>query len=65
MWNGKVTDELKDLFQQYCDMFGEGDPDEYDDLCYEDMTYAEFVGYIKKALKSHCTIVEVVSKRLL
>lgn len=61
MWNGKVTDELKKLFAQYLKEFGE-EPDEYDELCYEAMTYEEFVGFIKEALDRHCCIVDVVWK---
>lgn len=37
-----------------------GGPDEYDELCYDAMTYDEFVGYIREALEKHCCIVDVV-----
>lgn len=60
MWNGKVTEELKDLFRRYDEAFGEGDPDEYDELCYDAMSYEEFVGYIREALRTHRCIVDVV-----
>lgn len=60
MWKGKMTDELVDLFRQYNEEIGEGDPDEYEELCYDAMTYDEFVGYIKEALRRHCCIVDVV-----
>ena len=60
MWEGEWTEELKELFHQYNEEIGEGDPDEYDELCYDAMTYDEFVGYIKEALRRHCCIVDVV-----
>ncbi len=58
MWNGKVTEELKELAKQYAAENYIG-PDEYDELCYDAMTYEEFVGYIKEALRRHCCIVDV------
>ena len=60
MWEGKMTEELIDLFRQYNDEIGEGDPDEYEELCYDAMTYDEFVGYIKEALRRHCGLPDVV-----
>lgn len=55
-----MTEELIDLFRQYNDEIGEGDPDEYEELCYDAMTYDEFVGYIKEALRRHCGLPDVV-----
>ncbi len=63
-WNGKITEELRELALKYEKEHRMG-PDCYDDLCYDDMTYDEFVGYIKKALKRHCSIEDVVDRRLL
>lgn len=60
MWTGKVTDELKELAQKYASENGGYFPDEYEELCYNAMTYDEFVGYIKEALRRHCCIVDVV-----
>lgn len=60
MWNGKVTEELRELFQQYAEEFNGAEPDEYDELCYDSMTYEEFVGYIREALRTHRCIVDVV-----
>ena len=60
MWTGEWTEELEELFRQYNEEIGEGDPDEYEELCYDAMTYDEFVGYIKEALRQHCCIVDVV-----
>lgn len=60
MWKGKVTDELKELAQKYASKNSGYFPDEYEELCYDAMTYDEFVGYIKEALRRHCCIVDVV-----
>lgn len=60
MWKGKVTEELRTLAHQYAaenEGFG---PDGYEELCYDAMSYDEFVGYIKEALRRHCCIVDVV-----
>ena len=61
MWNSKVTDELKELFAQYLKEFEE-EPDDYDELCYEAMTYESFISHIKEALDRNCCIVDVVWK---
>lgn len=52
MWEGKVTEELKDLYIQYAELFDGMYPDEYAELegCY-DISYDEFVGYIKECIK--------------
>lgn len=60
MWNGKITDELRELFFQYMNEHNGFEPDGYEELCYEAMTYDEFVGYIREALEKHCCIVDVV-----
>ena len=62
MWEGKVTEELRELFKKYAEENDGMPPDEYDELCYEAMTYEEFVGFIKEALDRHCCIVDVVWK---
>lgn len=61
MWEGKVTEELRELFQQYVDKFGP-EPDEYEELCYHAMTYDEFVGYIREALRQNRDIVEIIDE---
>lgn len=60
MWNGKITKELKQLSEEYAADNDGYYPDEYEELCYDAMTYDEFVGYIKEALRRHCCIVDVV-----
>ena len=60
MWEGKMTKELYDLFIQYADENDGAEPDEYEELCYDAMTYDEFVGYIKEALRRHCGLPDVV-----
>lgn len=62
MWKGKMTKELEDLFIQYANENYGAEPDGYDDICYDTMTYEEFVGYIKEALRRHCDIVEVIDE---
>lgn len=60
MWEGKVTEELRELFRKYMDENHGIPPDGYDELCCDAMTYDEFVGYIKKALELHCEMPDVV-----
>lgn len=60
MWNGKITDELKNLAKQYAAENDGISPECYEELCYDAMSYDEFVGYIKEALRRHCCIVDVV-----
>lgn len=62
MWNGKITEELRELYLEYMKQNQGMPPDEYDDVCYEDMTYDEFVGYIKEAIRRHCDLVEVLDE---
>ena len=52
MWNGLVTDEVNELFQRYAEQHNGADPDEYDDIFYNDLSYDEFVGYIRKCLET-------------
>lgn len=59
MWEGKFTKELDELCDRYHEKFG-GEPDEYDELCYEAMTYEEFVGYIREALRQDVELPDVV-----
>ena len=59
MWEGKYTKEMDQLFTQYAKMFG-GDPDGYDDIAYEGMSYDKFLGYIKECLEKHKDMPEVI-----
>ena len=43
MWEGKVTEELKDLYEQYMKQNNGFGPDGYEELCYDAMSYEEFV----------------------
>lgn len=62
MWEGEFTEELEDLFRQYeAENYGIP-PDEYEELCYDAMTYDEFVSYIKEALRRHCDIVTAIDE---
>lgn len=60
MWRGKKTEELRKLFLQYAQENQGAEPDFYEELCYDAMTYDEFVGYIKEALRRHCDLVTVI-----
>lgn len=50
MWEGKVTEELKELYVKYAELFDGTYPDECDDICY-DVDYDEFVECIKKCIE--------------
>lgn len=60
VWKGKITEELRELYRRYMDENAGFEPDGYDELNYDVMTYEDFVGYIKEALRRHCCIVDVV-----
>lgn len=59
MYYGKVTDELKKLYYEYYDMFGDT-PDCYEELEYGDVDYDDYVADIKKALKEHKELPDVL-----
>lgn len=59
MWKKEITDELKELAQEYKRRFGIF-ADGYDELLYEVMTYDEFVGYIKKSLATGKELPDIV-----
>ena len=62
MWEGEWTKELQELFNAYA-AENDGFPaDEHDEICYDAMTYDEFVGYIKEALRRHCGLPDVVDQ---
>ena len=60
MWKGKVTEELKELYIKYAELFDGMYPDEYDDIAYYAMDYDEFVGYIKECIKQKKEMDEIV-----
>ncbi|KAA3383956.1 hypothetical protein F1904_11935 [Akkermansia muciniphila] len=60
MWNGKWTKELEGLYDEYAAMWDGMEPDEYEEILYDVMTYEEFVGYIKECLEKHLEIWDVV-----
>ena len=60
MWSGAVTKELQELFAQYMKVNDGYQPDEYDELNYDAMTYEEFVGFIKSALEQGVELPDVV-----
>ncbi len=60
MWTGEMTEEMETLFRQYREKFSVGDPDEYDELNYNAMTYDQFVGFIKECLATGKEMPDVV-----
>ena len=60
MWEGLMTEELESLFFQYMDMHNGVTPDSYIDVYYEEISYDEFVGYIRKCLETGLEITEVI-----
>lgn len=59
MWKGNFDDHLKKLFVAYDECFG-CEPDTYEEICYDDMSYDEFAGYINQALEKNVEIDEVI-----
>ena len=62
MWNGLVSDELNELFQLYSDRFDGTEPDEYEDVNYEDMDHDEFINYIRISLETGKELPEVIGE---
>ena len=60
MWNGRITEELRSLGQQYADKFDGVWPDWYDELNYDAMTYERFERYIKTCLETGLEMPDVV-----
>lgn len=60
MWEGKMTEDLSNLLEQDATEHHGIEADGYDELCYEAMTYEEFVGYIREALKKGVELPDVV-----
>lgn len=63
LWHGKVTEELKELYIQYEKLFSPFYPDNYAEIDYEgyqDMTYDEYVGYIKECIKQKKEMPDIV-----
>ena len=60
VWNGLITEELRQLGQAYADKFNGVWPDWYDELNYDVMTYERFVGYMKECLEKGLEMPDVV-----
>lgn len=60
MWNAKRTKELSDLYDQYYQQF-HCEPDWYDEISYDQISYAEFVSLIKKAIKTNQEFPDVLN----
>ena len=60
MWTGEMTEELKTLYVQYAAKHYGIEPDGYDELNCDAMTYDEFVGYIKECLDTGTELPDVV-----
>lgn len=59
MWKGKFDDYLRQLFVAYDEHFG-CEPDTYEEIYYDDMSYDDFIGYINQALEKNVEIDEVI-----
>ena len=60
MWEGLVTEELDELFRLYAEQHHGAEPDEYDDVYYDMLSYDELVGYIRKCLETGLEIPQVI-----
>lgn len=64
MWEGKWTEELSQLYDQYNAQHPGVEPclypDSYAEILYSAMTYEEFVGYIRECLRTGKEIPDVV-----
>ncbi len=58
MYSGKMTEELKVLYEEYKKMFGY-EPDGAEQLEYTDDNYDQYVSDIKQSLKSHKHIADL------
>lgn len=63
MWNGKRTDELEKLSDEYEKRFGIL-PDEHEEIMYEEFTYEEFVSCIRECLKTGQDLDELLENRI-
>ena len=60
MWEGKWTEELSQLYDQYNAQHPGVEPEDYEEILYSAMTYEEFVGYIRECLRTGKEIPDVV-----
>lgn len=63
MWNGKWTDELKKLSDEYEERFGIP-ADTHEEIMYEKFTYEEFVSCIRECLKTGQDLDELLENRI-
>lgn len=59
MWEGKITQELVDLHGKYLDKYG-AEPDEYDQIIYNGMSYDEYITYIRLCLEKNLEMPDIV-----
>jgi hypothetical protein len=50
MWKGKQTEELNNLYDKYYEKF-HCEPDWYEEIRYQEMSYDEYVAFIRKAVE--------------
>ena len=60
MWKGKITEELKEVAAEYAKKHNGMYPDEYVEICYDEMPYEYYLAKIKKANKKNCSIVDLM-----
>ena len=59
MYRGNVTNELREAFIKYADRFGPN-PDEYDEIYFDDMPHDRLLGLIYRALETDTEIPDLV-----
>ena len=60
LWKGEPTEELKELYEQYAEMFHGFYPGSYEEIAYEGLSYEKYVGYIKESLKQKIELPEIM-----
>lgn len=59
MWEGIITQELKEACNEYERLHDGMRPELYDDIEYNCLTYDEFLSFILEANKKRCDILDV------
>lgn len=60
MWNGRVTDELIELYREYKRKFDGALPDGYIELNYDYIPYDEFIQYMKICIETGLEMPDIV-----
>ena len=60
MWNGVITEELKEVAAEYARRHNGMYPDEFIEIHYDNMPYDYFLSKIKEALEKNCNFNDVI-----